>query len=88
MWNNSDDDTDIENNFEINGNDFMDLFGGVPPLPSNIPIATAANSTNNQFNSYVSNNELKEIPLTISHAVGVQLPEISAHSSKSIGSNT
>ena len=46
-------------------------------------MATAANSTNNRFNSYVSNNELKEILLTINHAVGVRLPEVSANSSKS-----
>ena len=55
LWNDSDVDTDMRSNFETN--DFLDLFGGVPPLPSNTPMVTGANSTNNRFNSYVSNNE-------------------------------
>ena len=61
LWNDSDDDTDVENNFETNGNNFLDLFGCVPPLPLNIPMAAAANSTNSRFNSHFSNSELKEI---------------------------
>ena len=61
LWNDSDDDTDVENNFETNGNNFLELFGCVPPLPSNIPMAAAANSTNSRFNSHFSNSELKEI---------------------------
>ena len=50
MWNDSDDDTDVENNFESNENDFLDLFGGVLPITLNTPVATAARSTNNRFN--------------------------------------
>ena len=88
LWNDSDDDTDVGSNFETNENDILDLFGSVPPLPSNTSMATAAKSTNNQFNLYVSNRELKEILLTIKDAVGVQLPEISANSSNSTGRNT
>ena len=57
LWNNSDDDTDMGSNFETNENDLLDLFGGVSPLPSNTPMVTGANSTNNRFNSYLSNNE-------------------------------
>ena len=74
-------------NFETNEKDFLDLFGCVPRLPSNTPMVTSANSTNNRFNSYVRNSELKEKLLTIKDAVGV-LPDISANSSNSIGSNT
>ena len=88
MWNDSDDDTDMGSNFETNEDNFLDLFGGVPPLLSNTPMTKAANSTNSRFNSYVSNSELKEILLIIKDAVGVQLPEISANSSNSTGSNT
>ena len=88
LWNDSHDDTDMGSNFETNENDLLDLFGGVSPLPSNTPMATGVNSTSNRFNSYVSNSELKEILLTIKYAVGVQLPEISANSSNSTGSNT
>ena len=87
LWNYSDNDTDMGSNFETNKKDFLDLFGCVPRLPSNTPMVTSANSTNNQFNSYVRNSKLKEKLLTIKDAVDV-FPDISANSSNSIGSNT